>query len=46
MKYLLSLIAMLAGCASHIQVAPVTVQPIHLTIDVNVHDDAVTTPRP
>jgi hypothetical protein len=46
MKYLLSLIAVLAACGtSHLKVAPVTVEPIHLTIDVNVHDEANATPR-
>ena len=40
MKYVLSLIALLAACGpSHIKVAPVTVRPIHLTIDVNLHDE-------
>ena len=38
---LLSLFALVAACGtSHVQVAPVTVQPIHMTIDVNVHDGA------
>lgn len=38
MKFVLALI-MLAGCgAQRIKVDPVTVQPIHVTVDVNVHD--------
>lgn len=28
----------LAGCAQRVKVEPVTVQPIHVTIDVNVHE--------
>ena len=27
-----------AGCASKLKVEPVKVEPIHMTIDVNVHD--------
>ncbi len=31
----------LGGCGTHnFKLAPVTVEPIHVTIDVNVHDDA------
>jgi hypothetical protein len=26
------------GCLGSVKVAPVTVEPIHVTIDVNVHD--------
>jgi hypothetical protein len=37
MKFLLALMA-LTGCAQRIKVEPVTVQPIHVTVDVNVHD--------
>jgi hypothetical protein len=38
MKYLVALFV-LAGCAAQqVKVAPVKVEPIHLTIDVNVHD--------
>jgi len=44
---LLSLLALVAACGmSHVKVAPVTVQPIHLTIDVNLHDDPASTPNP
>jgi hypothetical protein len=47
LKFLLSLIITLAACGtSHVQVAPVTVQPIHMTIDVNVRDGVVTEPQP
>ena len=27
-----------AGCIGPVKVEPVTVQPIHMTIDVNLHD--------
>ena len=37
MKSLLAL-AVLSACAQRIKVDPVTVQPIHVTVDVNVHD--------
>ena len=38
MKYLLWLL--LAACGSHqVKLEPVTVAPIHVTVDVNVHDD-------
>ncbi len=40
MKFLLLVITLLAACGtSHVKVAPVTVQPIHMTIDVHVHDN-------
>jgi hypothetical protein len=39
MKIMLA-IALLAGCAQRVKVEPVTVQPIHVVVDVNVHDDA------
>ena len=28
----------ITGCLGAVKVAPVTVEPIHVTIDVNVHD--------
>jgi len=36
-----------AGCgATQVKVEPVQVQPIHITVDVNVHDHAdVATPK-
>lgn len=35
----LVLASALAGCgASRVKVEPVTVRPIHVTVDVNVHD--------
>ena len=37
MKRLLLLLTSIAACGP-MQVAPVKVEPIHLTIDVNVHD--------
>lgn len=39
MKFVIAL--SLAGCVGQkIKVEPVKVEPIHMTIDVNVHDDA------
>ena len=36
---LLVLISALAACGTtHVKVEPVTVQPIHVTVDVNVHE--------
>jgi hypothetical protein len=33
--------AALAACGpTHVNVAPVKIQPIHMTIDVNLHDPA------
>ena len=29
----------LVGCAGKLKVDPVKIEPIHMTIDVNVHDD-------
>ncbi|MGE0395299.1 MAG: hypothetical protein AB7T06_01130 [Kofleriaceae bacterium] len=49
MKPLLAILAALAvgGCAQRLQVEPVTVKPIHVVVDVNVHDSADTaTARP
>lgn len=47
MKFLLSLIIVLTACGtSHVKVAPVTVQPIHMTIDINVRDGAGPEPQP
>jgi hypothetical protein len=42
MKYLSFLFLLgftLAGCAQQLTVKPVKVEPIHMTIDVNLHDD-------
>ena len=37
--FVLTLLAALtSGCLGNVKVAPVTVEPIHVTIDVNVHD--------
>ena len=36
MRYLILL--MLAGCFTNLKVEPVKVEPIHMTIDVNVHN--------
>ena len=35
---------LLAACGQAFKVAPVTVEPIHMTIDVNLHDDAAKQP--
>ena len=37
----LVLVVLVAGCATPIKLAPVRVEPIHMTIDVNLHDDGV-----
>lgn len=38
MKLVIAVLVM-AGCGlTNVKVAPVTVEPIHMTIDVNVHD--------
>ena len=38
----LAVVAMLvlAGCAQRLKVEPVTVKPIHLFVDVTVHDES------
>lgn len=36
-KYAIML-ALVSGCAQKLKVEPVKVEPIHLTIDVNLHD--------
>jgi len=47
LKFLLSLVIVLTACGtSHVKVAPVTVQPIHMTIDVNLRDGVATEPQP
>jgi hypothetical protein len=41
MKKCVLALLVLVGCgAQQVKVAPVKVEPIHLTIDVNVHDKA------
>lgn len=37
MRYLI--LMMLAGCFTNLKVEPVKVEPIHMTIDVNVHNN-------
>ena len=37
-KTLVALVMFVAACGAGLKVAPVTVKPIHMTIDVNVHD--------
>jgi hypothetical protein len=37
-KYLALTIALAACGPSHLRVEPVKVEPIHMTIDVNIHD--------
>ncbi|HEY4175450.1 MAG TPA: hypothetical protein VGM90_01400 [Kofleriaceae bacterium] len=44
MKKLLLVMLVLGGCASHVRVEPLTVQPIHVIVDINMHDDVK--PRP
>ena len=42
---LILLTVILAGCGgTKLKVEPVKVEPIHMTIDVNVHDDAAKKP--
>lgn len=39
MTKLVAALLVMAGCGlTNVKVAPVTVEPIHMTIDVNVHD--------
>ncbi len=39
MKRLLAALVMLAACgAQQVKVEPVEVKPIHITVDVNLHD--------
>ena len=40
MKRIMLVAGLLAGCGSALKVEPVKVQPIHITVDVNVHDKA------
>ena len=40
MKRIMLVAGLLAGCGSQLKVEPVKVQPIHITVDVNVHDKA------
>jgi hypothetical protein len=45
---LVAVLAFVAGCASTVKVAPVTIEPIHITVDVNMHDapgDAAHAPK-
>lgn len=42
---LLVAISLFGACISKVKVEPVTVEPIHVTVDVNVHDDGVVTPK-
>lgn len=43
MKRLFAALVLLAACgAQQVKVAPVTIEPIHITVDVNVHDAAKT----
>lgn len=41
----LAMLAIVAGCGTHtLKVEPVRVEPIHMTIDVNIHDDNTAAP--
>lgn len=44
MKRMVFVCLLLAACGSTLKVEPVRVEPIHMTIDVNVHDDAAKSP--
>jgi len=46
--WIVMLLCLAGGCmASKVKIEPVTVQPIHVTIDVNVNDQPATpTPAP
>ena len=37
---------LLAACGQTFKVEPVKVEPIHMTIDVNLHDDAAAAKKP
>ena len=39
MKCIMFVTGLLFGCGSALKVEPVKVQPIHITVDVNVHDN-------
>ncbi len=45
MKKLVVLIVLGACGTQSVKIEPVTVQPIHVTIDVNVHDQPATAPK-
>lgn len=39
MKRMITTLALLGGCFSqHVRVEPVKFEPIHITVDVNLHD--------
>lgn len=47
MKILLALACLATGCApTRVVVAPVKVEPIHMTIDVNLHGDSTVPAKP
>jgi hypothetical protein len=39
--FLVLLVLFAIGCTAPIKLAPVKVEPIHMTIDVNLHEDGV-----
>ncbi|MEO8702132.1 MAG: hypothetical protein ABI867_18965 [Kofleriaceae bacterium] len=39
MKHATLLLLALTACAQRIKIEPVKVEPIHMTIDVNLHDN-------
>jgi hypothetical protein len=45
MKHLVLLISLTACGLNHVKVEPVTVQPIHITVDVNLHNDQAAPPH-
>jgi hypothetical protein len=38
MKRMLCALIVLASCGAQVKVEPVTINPIHITVDVNLHD--------
>jgi len=44
-RFLALLVPFAIGCTAPIKLAPVKVEPIHMTIDVNLHGDGVATNR-
>ena len=49
MKHLVLVLSSVLGLAAcgmqHVKVEPVTVQPIHITVDVNLHNDQPEKPQ-
>jgi hypothetical protein len=45
-KHLILALLVLSACASRLKVEPVKVEPIHMTIDVNIHDSGPQQAKP